>query len=137
RENLLRVDDIRQELGTQLEHLESQAEKASQYRGFEASLKRTQHMLWTLRKRDANAQRTKIPRELKATSLELEAETARLRDAEKRVEEWRTRHYGASDAVHAAQGSLYEVNAEIARIEQQVQFLRDSRNRAEQQLVSL
>lgn len=137
RENLLRVDDIRQELGTQLEHLESQAEKASQYRGFEASLKRTQQLLWTLRKRDANAQRTKITRELEATSLELEAETARLRDAEKRVEEWRTRHYGASDAVHAAQGSLYEVNAEIARIEQQVQFLRDSRNRAEQQLVSL
>jgi chromosome segregation protein len=39
--------------------------------------------------------------------------------------------------VHAAQGTLYEVNAEIARVEQQVQFLRDSRNRAEQQLNSL
>src|SRR5258708_8394734 len=36
RENLLRVDDIRQELGKQLEHLESQAEKAGQYRGFAA-----------------------------------------------------------------------------------------------------
>jgi chromosome segregation protein len=137
RENLLRVDDIRQELGKQLEHLESQAEKAGQYRGFEASLKRTQQLLWTLRKRDAQVQRTRIGREVEAMSLELEAETARLRDAEKRVEELRTRHYAASDAVHAAQGTLYEVNAEIARVEQQIQFLRDSRNRAEQQLNSL
>ena len=105
RENLLRVDDIRQELGKQLEHLESQAEKAGRYRGFEASLKRTQQLLWTLRKRDAQAQRAKISRDVEALGIELEAETARLRDAEKRVEELRTRHYGASDNVHAAQGS--------------------------------
>ena len=137
RENLLRVDDIGQELGKQLEHLESQAEKAGKYRGFEAGLKRTQQLLWTLRKRDAQAQRAKISRDVEALAIELEAETARLRDAEKRVEELRTRHYGASDYVHAAQGTLYAVNAEIARVEQQIQFLRDSRNRAEQQLNSL
>ncbi len=137
RENLLRVDDIRQELGKQLDHLESQAEKAGKYRDFEASLKRTQQLLWTLRKRDAQAQRARISRDIEATGIELEAETARLRDAEKRVEDLRARHYGASDAVHAAQGTLYEVNAQIARVEQQVQFLRDSRNRAEQQLNSL
>ena len=137
RENLLRVDDIGQELGKQLEHLESQAEKAGKYRGFEAGLKRTQQLLWTLRKRDAQAQRAKISRDVEALAIELEAETTRLRDAEKRVEELRTRHYGASDNVHAAQGTLYEVNAEIARVEQQIQFLRDSRTRAEQQLNSL
>ena len=137
RENLLRVEDIRQELGRQLEHLESQAEKAGKYRAFEASLKRTQLLLWTLRKRDAQAQRTKISRDIEAMGIELEAETARLRDAEKRVEALRARHYGASDAVHAAQGTLYEVNAEIARVEQQIQYLRDSRNRAEQQLNSV
>ncbi|HXF16072.1 MAG TPA: chromosome segregation protein SMC [Burkholderiales bacterium] len=137
RENLLRVDDIRQELGKQLEHLELQAEKAGKYRGFEASLKRTQQLLWTLRKRDAQAQRIKISRDVEAMGIELEAETARLRDAERRVEELRTGHYGASDAVHAAQGTLYEANAEIARLEQQIQFHRDSRHRAEQQLNAL
>ncbi|MEO8004830.1 MAG: chromosome segregation protein SMC [Betaproteobacteria bacterium] len=137
RENMLRVDDIRMELGKQLEHLESQAEKAGQYREFESSLKRTQHLLWTLKKRDARNQRAKTARDIDAMVVELEAETARLRDAEKRVEELRTQHYGASDAVHAAQGTLYEINAEIARVEQQVQFLRDSRTRAEQQLNSL
>lgn len=137
RENLLRIEDIRQELGKQLEHLESQAEKAGRYREFEAGLKRTQQLLWLLRKRDAGIQHAKITRDIETTGIELEAETARLRDAEKRVEELRTGHFSASDAVHAAQGALYEVNAEIARIEQQIQHLRDSRNRAEHQLASV
>jgi len=137
RENLLRVDDIRRELGTQLEHLESQAERAGRYRELESDLRRTQQMLWLLRKREAAAQRARIGRDIDASSVELEAESASLRNAEKRVEELRAAHYGASDAVHAAQGALYEVNAEVARIEQQVQFVRDSRNRAQHQLESV
>ncbi|MGH8766908.1 MAG: chromosome segregation protein SMC [Burkholderiales bacterium] len=137
RKNLLRVDDILRELGAQLEHLESQAERAGRYRELEAELKRTQHTLWLLRKRDAAAQRARIGRDIEATGVELEAETASLRDAEKRVEELRASHYSASDAVHAAQGALYEVNSEVARIEQQVQHLRDSRNRAQHQLESV
>ncbi len=137
RENMLRVDDIRHELGAQLEHLEFQAERASKYRELEAELKRTQHTLWLLRKRDAAAQRARIGRDIEATGVELEAETASLRDAEKRVEELRASHYSVSDSVHAAQGALYEVNAEVARIEQQIQHLRDSRNRAQHQLESV
>jgi chromosome segregation protein len=137
RKNLLRVDDICRELGAQLEHLEFQAERAGRYRELEAELKRTQHTLWLLRKRDAAAQRARIGRDIEATGVELDAETASLRDAEKRVEELRASHYSASDAVHAAQGALYEVNSEVARIEQQVQHLRDSRDRAQHQLESV
>jgi chromosome segregation protein len=137
RENLLRVEDIRQELGKQLEHLESQAEKATRYREYEAGLKRTQQLLWLLRKRDAGIQHAKIARDIEAGGIELEAETARLRDAERRVEALRAGHFSASDAVHAAQGALYEVNAEISRVEQQIQFLRDGRNRAEQRLAAV
>lgn len=137
RENLLRVDDIRQELAKQLDHLESQAEKAGRYKELEAGLKRTQQLLWMLRKRDAANQRGKLARDIETMGLELEAETARLREAEKKVEALRAGHYSASDAVHAAQGALYEVNAEVARVEQQIQFLRDSRARAENQLASV
>ena len=138
RENLLRVDDIRQELGRQLEHLESQAEKAGKYRDFEASLKRTQQLLWTLRKRDAQAQRARISRDIECNGHRTGSRNgAAARRGKARGGACALGITGASDAVHAAQGTLYEVNAEIARVEQQVQFLRDSRNRAEQQLNSL
>ena len=49
----------------------------------------------------------------------------------------RVGHYSAIDAVHAAQGALYEANAEVARLEQQLQHLRDSRQRVEHQLESV
>jgi chromosome segregation protein len=134
RENLLRVDDIRQELEKQLLHLEGQAETALRYRSLEATLKTTQQTLWMIRKRDVAAQRVRLNREKDNVAVELEAETARLREAERGAEQLRTAFHDASDAVHAAQGALYEVNAEVARIEQGIQHLRDTRGRAQNQL---
>ncbi|MEO6022787.1 MAG: chromosome segregation protein SMC, partial [Burkholderiales bacterium] len=68
---------------------------------------------------------------------EIEAETARLRAAEARLEESRQSHYAASDAVNDAQGFLYEANAEVARLENQLQYMRDSRKRLETQQTQL
>ena len=137
RENLARVDDILQELGKQIAHLEGQAEVAARYRALEADLKLTQHLLWLLRKQDAVSSRTRLQRELDQVGIDLEAETARLRELESRVEELRVGHYAASDAVHAAQGAMYEANAEAARLEQSVQHLRDSRRRVDNQIAAV
>jgi chromosome segregation protein len=137
RENLLRVDDIREELARQLEHLEAQAEQAAKYRALEAQLKNAQQLLWLARKRDAAAQRARVQRDLDAAAIELDAETARLREAQRQVETLRAGHYAASDRVHAAQGLLYESNAEVARLEQEIEHLRDARGRAQRQLAAV
>ena len=137
RENLLRVDDIRQELAKQLEHLEGQAEQAAKYRELEAQLKNAQQLLWLTRKRDAAAQRARVQRDLDAAAVELEAETARLREAQRKVEALRAEHFAAADRVHAAQGLLYESNAEVARLEQEIEHLREARGRAQRQLAAV
>jgi chromosome segregation protein len=137
RENLARVDDILQELTKQLTHLESQAEVAGRYRALEAQLKATQHLLWFLRKQEAVATRARLQRELEQIVLDLEAETARMRELESQVETLRQAHYAASDHAHSAQGSLYEVNAETARLEQSLQHLRESRRRVDNQIAAL
>jgi len=137
RENLLRVDDVRAELEKQIEHLQSQAEVATRYHELQNQLRATQHMLWLLRKQEAGAQRARHAKEVERLSLELEAETAKLREAEKRVEELRAQHYRASDAVHAAQGAFYEANAETARLEQEIGHLRENRERIERELAEL
>ncbi|MBI2510191.1 MAG: chromosome segregation protein SMC, partial [Betaproteobacteria bacterium] len=137
RENLLRVEDIRQELDQQLEHLEGQAEVATRYHEFQARLRTAQNLLWLLRKQDAAAQRARHAREIERLGLELEAETAGLRAAEKRLEEMRTQHYRASDEVHSAQGSFYESNAETARLEQEIAHQRENRARVERELAEL
>ena len=137
RDNLKRVEDIRSELGGQIEHLGAQAEQAKQYIALQTELRTTQNLLWLIKKRDAGNLRERALRDLEKINNEIEAETANLRGAETRLEETRQGHYTASDAVHAAQGLLYETNAEVARLENQLQYLRDSRKRLEQQLAQV
>ena len=137
RENLLRVDDIRQELTKQLDHLNEQAEVARQYHALQAELATSQSLLWFTRKKEAVAARARYAREVERNGVELEAETAKLREAEKRLEELRSEHYKAGDALHACQGVLYEANAEVARLEQQITHVRENRGRIEHHIATL
>ena len=77
RENLARVEDIRIELGSQVERLSAQAEVAKHYHALHEQMTHSQHMLWFLRKREAQAQWEKATREVARLVNELEAETAR------------------------------------------------------------
>ncbi|MEN3352137.1 MAG: chromosome segregation protein [Betaproteobacteria bacterium] len=137
RENLLRVDDIRQELVKQLEHLQAQAEVAKRYHELQRELNTTQGLLWLTRRNEAASARNRHRREIERLEVELEAETAKLREAEKRLEALRDEHYRAGDAMHAAQGALYESNAEVARLEQQIAHVRENRERIEHQIANL
>jgi chromosome segregation protein len=137
RENLSRVHDIREELAKQLEHLQAQAEVARRYHELQGELDTTQGLLWLTRRNEATSARNRHTREIERVTVELEAETAKLRDAEKRVESLREEHYRAGDTTHAAQGALYESNAEVARIEQHIAHLRETRERIEHQIANL
>ena len=137
RENLLRVEDIRLELDKQLEHLREQAEVARQYHGLQEQLHLAQNLLWLQKNREAASARDRHTREIEKLGIELEAETARMREAERRIEELRDRHHTAGDAVHAAHSSLYETNAEFSRVQQQLQHVRENRQRISNQLAAL
>jgi len=134
RDNLQRVTDIREELEKQLEHLQGQAEVAAKYRELQDTLNNAHQLLWLVRKQEAGSQRTRLNRDLERTSLDLEAEIAKLREAERRTEDLRVRFYAASDIVSAAQGEFFQAGSEVARLEQQLQFLRSSRSRVEAQV---
>jgi chromosome segregation protein len=131
RENLARVDDIRRELETQIEKLTRQAEIARQYKALQSEAAHKQHLLWWLRKRDAETEAQRVTREIDRVATELEAETARLREIERRLEQARVDHYSAGDAVNAAQGALYEVNTEVSRLEAELRFMTETRQRLE------
>jgi chromosome segregation protein len=137
RENLLRVEDVRQELGKQIVKLETQAEVAQQYLALQARLKLSHNLLALLRKREAAAQCERWQREVARLSNELEAENARLRQAESQLELSRQAHYAASDALHEAQGGVYAANAEVSRLEQTLQHQRENRQRLAAQSAAL
>ena len=129
RENLLRVSDILHELDKQLIHLSEQAEVAKRYRELQSRHDTTQRLLWLLNKQDAAARRVRFAQSVEKTKNELESETARLREVESLLESSRSEHYALGDTLHNKQGELYAVNAEVARLEQQLGFLSEQRNR--------
>ena len=129
RENLARVDDIRNELETQVGRLEGQAEVAQRYRALHADLAQTQAVLWLKRRNDARADARKLATQVDETVLRVEAETARLRELESEVERAREAHFAASDSLHAAQSEMYAANAEVGRLESEIRHLVESRQR--------
>ncbi|WP_313951767.1 chromosome segregation protein SMC [Accumulibacter sp.] len=137
RDNLTRVEDIRLELGSQMERLEGQAGVARQYREYSDDLKRKQQLLSLLRRNEAQSERDRLAREIEQATIDLEAQTAVLRDLEARLEESREAHFAASDGVHAAQGELFAANAEVARLEGEIRHRRESQREYETRLAQL
>ncbi|MGB8856897.1 MAG: AAA family ATPase, partial [Burkholderiales bacterium] len=137
RENLARVQDIVNELINKINKLENQAQIAEQYKALQLELSTSQNLLAFAKKRDADNSRDRFSREIEKLTTQLEAQTANLREWESRLESARQEHYAAGDKLHAVQGDLYAANAEVARVEQELQHLTDTRRRVENQLASI
>jgi len=137
RENLTRVEDIVRELSTNLEKLEAQAVVATKYKELQTEGEEKQRLLWLLRKKEAGNEAERQQRAIREAQVELEAQTARLREVEAQLETLRVAHYSASDAMQGAQGSLYEANAEVSRLEAEIRFIVESRNRVQAQIAAL
>lgn len=129
RENLIRVEDILRELGTNLEKLEAQAEVAQRYRSLQKEGELKQHLLWLLREQSAREERQRKAVAIEEAQARLEGAIAAMRAGETALESRRQAHYAASDAVHAAQGRLYEASALVSRLEAEIKHVSESRNR--------
>ncbi|MDR3413037.1 MAG: chromosome segregation protein SMC [Formivibrio sp.] len=137
RDNLSRVDDIRLELDGQIERLSTQAEVAAEYNRLKEAVIEKQNLLALQRKLDAAKEAEQAKREIDAAQNALESKVAELRTLEAEIEHLRETHYSASDAVHGAQGELYEANAAVARLEQQLLHLRQTRERLNGQVADI
>jgi chromosome segregation protein len=137
RENLARVDDIRNELDTQVIRLESQAEVAREYKDLQSTMARTQTVLWLKKRNDARTDSERLRRAVEEAVNSVEGETAQLREIEARVEIARETHFTASDALHEAQAAMYAANTDVTRLETEIRHMMDSRQRLESRLVQL
>jgi chromosome segregation protein len=137
RDNLARLADIRQELGAQIERLEKQAEVARRYNELSGDRAQKQNLLWLLRRNDAEGEARRHASEIERSATELESETARLREIERDLEQARSEHYASGDALAAAQGELYGINADVSRFETEIRFVADTRQRLDAQLAQL
>ena len=137
RENLARLEDIRQELGAQISRLESQAEVAERYQNLQAELMGTQQRLWSVKLQEGRTDAHLLAAGLTAAQNELEETVARQRNIEAELETLREAYYSANDAVQTAQSAFFSINAEVATIEADIRHRQDTRRNLEARLMQL
>lgn len=132
RENLLRVEDIRREIGNQIALLQSQAEVARHYHALKQQLETAQRLLWLLKKQQAAGDWDKSRKRVEQALNDIEAEMAALRGHESRLEQIRQQHIEAGQAVQQAQAAFYEAGSQLSSTEQQLKHAEENRIRAQQ-----
>lgn len=129
RENLDRLNDLREEVGKQLTHLARQARQAEQYTAIQAERKVKDAEWKALQYRALDADLQQHRQALAADETKLEQLIAEQRQAEREIESGRERHQAAVDGHAQAQAEVYRVGGVIARLEQQIQHQQEMSTR--------
>ena len=135
--NLTRVEDILRELDGNLEKLQAQAEVAQQFKTFSADVTLKQQQLWFFKRSESETEQARVKADAQGAVNSLEARLADLRHIEAALETVRQAHYDAGDHVNQAQGYLYEASTEVGRLEAEIRFVVESRQRVVQRLATL
>jgi chromosome segregation protein len=129
RENLERLQDVRDEIDKQIRHLQRQAASARRYRALKEQERLLTAQLLALRLRELDSGAQVHDSAVRARELAMQAELAEQRAAEAALEKQRLFHAEQSDCVAAVQGRYYEIGAQISRTEQSIQHTRELRDR--------
>src|SRR3981189_3015678 len=121
RENLERLQDVRDEIEKQIRHLQRQAATARRYQSFKGQERRLTPEHLALRLRDLDGGAEVHDSAMRERELAMQAALADQRAAEAAIEKQRAFHTEQSDRAAAVQGRYYEIGAEISRLEQTIQ----------------
>jgi chromosome segregation protein len=127
RDNLDRLDDLREEVDKQLLHLERQAATAEKYKRLKQEERRLDAELKALRWGALDREIGEQDEAVRRQETALEGRIARQRRLEADIEKTRDDYVEASDRFNEVQGRYYAVGSEIARLEQSIQFAKESR----------
>ncbi|MEW6354113.1 MAG: chromosome segregation protein SMC [Pseudomonadota bacterium] len=134
RENLDRVNDVREELGKQLERLQRQANMAEKYKVLKERERRLKAELLALRWRALRDEALVQERRIQEQETALEARIAEQRAVEAAIEKQRARQSDVNETFNAVQGEFYGSSADIARLEQAIVHGKERRRGQQQEL---
>ena len=122
RENLERINDIREELGRQLDRLQRQAQAAERYRTLKTEESLLNAQLYVLRYQAVKLGLSEREQKITALELDLEKAVAEQRSTEAQIEAQRKGFSEQSDRVSQIQERFYQLGSEITRSEEGLQF---------------
>jgi chromosome segregation protein len=129
RENLDRLNDLREEVDKQIRHLQRQAATARRYQGLKDEQRKFQAELLALRLQGLEVEAAQCEGVVRHSDTAMQAALADLRAAEAEIERTRADQAAKTDTLGAIQARYYEAGAEVTRIEQSIQYTRELRQR--------
>jgi len=129
RENLERLNDLREEIEKQINRLQRQAATARRYQVLKEEQRRLQAELLALRLQSLEHDAVAKDAESQRCEMAMQAAIADLREAEAEIERIRAEQSAQVDVLSAIQARFYEAGAEVTRIEQSIQYTREMRQR--------
>ena len=134
RENLERLKDVSDEVEKQLEHLRRQAKQAERWTELRAEQRKVDAEFKVLGWRALATLLDAEMGKLKQTELLVEQLAADQTRNEADIELARSQHGEAAEGFRVVQAEHYQIGAEIARVEQQLSFRRDTIARLHREL---
>jgi chromosome segregation protein len=130
RENLARLQDLRDEIDKQIRHLQRQANTARRYQDLKSQERTLTAELLALRLRELDSGAAVQDGAVRACELDMQQALADQRSAEAAIEKQRDFHGELGDAAARVQGRYYELGAEVTRTEENIRYTRELRERA-------
>jgi chromosome segregation protein len=129
RENLARLQDLRDEIDKQIRHLQRQASAARRYQEHRGRERQLTAELLALRLRELDSGAAVHDEATRERELAMQQELAGQRAIEAALEKQREFHGQLGEALQRVQGRYYELGGEITRTEEQVHYTTELRNR--------
>ncbi len=125
RENLERLQDIRDELGKQLNHLQRQAKAAERYQLLKQEERQLKAELLALNYRDLKTEVAQRNEKVRTQETRVEECIAILRKIEAQIEKKRDELVSANEAFNLVQSGYYQVGADISQVEQKIEYSKE------------
>ena len=134
RENLERLQDVRDEVDKQIRHLQRQAATARRYQVVKETERRLTAELLALRLREIDSGAEVQDSAVRECELRMQQALADQRASEAAIETQRVYQNEQSERVSSVQARYYEVGAEISRAEQSITHIRELREQQRNEL---
>jgi len=133
RENLDRLNDLREEVEKQLGHLKRQARTAERYKEYKVEERTLSAEVLALRWREHKNEFDQ--RQLKVAEIEtaLEEALSRQREAEAAIERERESLNDSQEVFNKRQAAFYQLGSEVSRVEQSIKHQRQMREQSERE----
>ena len=133
-DNLLRINDLREEMDKQLEKLQRQSKTAEKYKVLKQEERKLKGELLALQWRNIDLESNEKNLAVSQFETGLDAEIAAQRSFEAGIEKQREIHIEESDVFNEIQARFYQVGADIASKEQSIQHVKARRHELETDL---